>query len=78
MADEFHGTIGTKARRGELPNITEIARQVSAMIGEEFFDSLAKNLSQVLHADCIYLGHFVGGQVERVGTLAAYLDNVAC
>ncbi len=54
-----------------------LVTQVSAAIGTEFFQSLVKNLAQALDADCIYLGEFVGGQMERVRTLAAWVDQHA-
>jgi PAS domain S-box-containing protein len=53
----------------------QIASQVSAAIGEEFFESLVKNLAEGLGADCVYLGEFVGGQVERVRTLASFVKG---
>src|SRR6185436_19725403 len=52
------------------------ARRVAATIGAEFFGAIATHLAQELEADCVYLGEFVGGQVERVRPLAAYLDGV--
>ena len=57
------------ARRPEKAarkSISEIACQVSATIGGEFFESLAVNLGESLSADCPYIGEFVGGQVECV------------
>ena len=53
----------------------QIASQVSAAIGEEFFASLVANLGEGLNADCVYLGEFVGGQAERVRTLASFVNN---
>ena len=64
-----------------LPNaakprsVAQIASQVSTAIGEEFFASLVANLGEGLSADCVYLGEFVGGQVERVKTLACFVNN---
>ena len=52
-----------------------ISRQVSATIGTEFFRTLVKHLCEALDADCVYIGEFVGGQVERVRTLGACLDR---
>src|SRR5580700_1120805 len=56
-------------------SISQIASQVSATIGEEFFESLVTNLAEALSADCVYLGEFVGGQAERVRTLAAFANS---
>jgi hypothetical protein len=62
---------GSRKNKG----ILEIARQVSATIGAEFFRSMVQHLSQALSADCVYIGEFVGGQVERVRTLATSVDG---
>jgi two-component system cell cycle sensor histidine kinase/response regulator CckA len=56
-------------------SVSQIASQVSATIGEEFFESLVTNLAEALSADCVYLGEFVGGQAERVRTLAAFANS---
>jgi hypothetical protein len=50
----------------------QIARQVSATIGNDFFRAMAKHLAQALAADCVFVGEFVGGQVERVKRLAVF------
>jgi len=59
----------------ERRRFLQIASQVSATIGAEFFGSLVQRLADALDADCVYIGEFVGGHVERVRTLAAYLDH---
>ena len=59
----------------ERRRFLQIAKQISATIGTEFFASLVKRLAEALDADCVYVGEFVGGQVERVKTLAAFLDH---
>ena len=53
----------------------DIARQVSATIGTEFFEVMARQLGRALGADCLYIAEFVAGQVERVRTTAACLDG---
>ena len=50
----------------------EIAREISATIGSAFFELLVQHLAEALEADCVYVGEFVGGQMERVQTLAAW------
>ena len=60
---------------GKQKNVSQIASQVSAAIGEEFFESLVTNLAEALNADCLYLGEFVGGQFERVRTLASFTNS---
>jgi PAS domain S-box-containing protein len=56
---------------GEQQDFRKIARQVLEMIGTEFFFMLVKQLAGVLNAECVYIGEFVGGKIDRVRTLAA-------
>jgi two-component system, cell cycle sensor histidine kinase and response regulator CckA len=78
MANTNQATIDGGGRRS---NIGEIARQISATVGAEFFESLVRSIGQRLDADCVLIGEFVGGQAERIRTLAVYgagaggLDN---
>src|SRR4051794_32877732 len=53
----------------------QIARRVAATIGADFFRTIAQHLAKALKADCVLIGEFVGGQVERVKTLGALLDG---
>src|SRR5215470_2816607 len=57
-------------------NVLQIARTVAATIGTDFFRVLSKHLATALSADCVLLGEFVGGPMEGVKTLGAYLDGV--
>jgi PAS domain S-box-containing protein len=52
--------------------LLQVAAQVSASIGHEFFQSIVKNMGEALQLDGIYLGEFAGGHVERLKILAAY------
>jgi len=76
MANSHHmsGRAPAKTRR-KSKGILQIARQVSATIGAEFFRALVGHLSDALAAECVYVGEFVGGQVERVKTLSASVDG---
>ena len=65
----------TETVRVRGQNISEITREISATIGTEFFESLVRNIGRCLKADCVYIGEFVGGQTERVRTLAAFNKN---
>jgi hypothetical protein len=68
-----------KARRraggGERRRFLQIASQISATIGTQFFRSMVRRLADALDADCLYIGEFVGGHEERVKILAAYMDH---
>ena len=71
---DFQGRAPAKTAR-KTKSVLQIARHVSATIGAEFFRSMVQHLSEALAADCVYLGEFVGGPVERVRTLAACVDG---
>jgi two-component system, cell cycle sensor histidine kinase and response regulator CckA len=55
--------------------VFQIARKVSATIGAEFFQAIAKHLTRLLAADCVLIGEFVGRKMEGVRTLGAYMDG---
>jgi PAS domain S-box-containing protein len=65
----------TQTDHGSRKRILQIATDVSATIGADFFRSMVKHLAQALGADTVYIGEFVGGPDERVRTLAAYVDG---
>jgi len=52
-----------------------IARQVSEKIGTEFFSVLVHQLGEVLGAECVYIGEFLKGRVNRVRTLAVQVKG---
>jgi signal transduction histidine kinase len=53
----------------------KLARQVSETIGTEFLSMLAHQLAGTLEAKCVYVGEFVGGNGNRVRTLAAFVEG---
>ncbi len=55
--------------------VLQIARKLAATIGTDFFQAIAKHLTQAVEADCALIGEFVGGQMESVSTLGAYMDG---
>jgi PAS domain S-box-containing protein len=67
----------TESRQTESRSrrVFQIARKVAASIGIEFFQAIAKHLTRLLAADCVLIGEFVGGQMESVRTLGAYMDG---
>ena|SRR5215472_11611039 len=56
-------------------SVLQIARKVAATIGSDFFVAIARHLAKELGADCVVICEFLGGQMERVRTLAATLDG---
>ncbi|MGA7234975.1 MAG: PAS domain S-box protein [Bryobacteraceae bacterium] len=52
-----------------------VARKVAATIGTDFFQATARHLASALTANCVLIGEFVGGHVEKCRSVAAWLDG---
>jgi PAS domain S-box-containing protein len=70
----FHDV--TERRRQEAL-VVNIARGVSAEVGDAFFRSLTEHLARELGADYAYVGELTGSADERVRTLAFHGEGVA-
>src|SRR5260370_40636196 len=55
--------------------VLKVTRQVSAKIGIDCFRVIATYLAQALKADCVFIGEFTPGSVQRVMTLAAFPEG---
>ena len=55
--------------------VLQVARKLAATIGADFFLAIAKHLSKAVGADCVLIGEFASGQMERVRTLGAWMDG---
>jgi PAS domain S-box-containing protein len=55
--------------------VMQISRKVAATIGTDFFRAMAKHLAEALDANCVIVGEFIGGHVERCRSVAAWLDG---
>src|SRR5215831_3888849 len=60
---------------GSEQGLLNIARQVSETIGTEFFSLLVNQLGEVLGAECVYIGELLRGRIDRVQTLAAWIER---
>jgi PAS domain S-box-containing protein len=71
------GTRSPKRRTeaAERQKVLRITRKVGATIGNDFFESLVKQLSSAVGADCVYLGELTNGVVNRIDTLAVCLNG---
>lgn len=71
------GSPSHRAKRRAITSRTvlEISRRVSAAIGKEFFEGIAKHLTKLLNADCVLLGELSGGHMEIVRTIGAHMDG---
>jgi two-component system cell cycle sensor histidine kinase/response regulator CckA len=52
-----------------------VARKVAATIGADFFLAIAKHLAKAVVADCVLIGEFMGGPMEGVRSLGAFMDG---
>ena len=57
--------------------LLELSRRLSATIGAEFFQTLAKHLASALAADCVVIAEFIGGQFERCRSVGAWCDGAS-
>jgi two-component system cell cycle sensor histidine kinase/response regulator CckA len=55
--------------------VLQVARKAAEKVGDDLFRAIARNLAKALSADCVVIGEFAGGAVERVRTLGADLDG---
>jgi two-component system cell cycle sensor histidine kinase/response regulator CckA len=62
---------------GAGESLMKISRKVAATIGTDFFRAIAKHLADALSANCVLVGEFSGGQMERCRSVAAWLDGEA-
>jgi PAS domain S-box-containing protein len=73
---------GQLHRNQEKRRILQIAHQVSATIGNDFFHAMAKHLAQALEADHVLVGEFRAGRTERIailaGTTAGQSERIEC
>jgi PAS domain S-box-containing protein len=60
---------------GERESVLRVAREVSATLGNDFFESLVKHVADALVADCVYIGELTTGAVDRIRTLAVCLNG---
>jgi PAS domain S-box-containing protein len=66
---------GLTAEADTETTVLSVTREVSARIGIDYFRGMATRLAQSLKADCVLIGEFTTGPVQRVITLAASLEG---
>ena len=59
----------------ERTAVQQIAERISATVGADCFRAIAKHLAKALAADCVLIGEFVPGHIERVRSVAAVIDG---
>src|SRR4051812_40674762 len=52
--------------------LLQLAKGLSATLGNDFFRSMVKSLGACLHVDYAYIGELGGTPVNRLATLAVY------
>jgi PAS domain S-box-containing protein len=56
-------------------SLLDLSRKLSASIGAEFFQAMAKHLADAVAADCVVLAEFLGGHMERCRSVGAWSDG---
>lgn len=64
----------TKRRQAEEA-LLNVAKGVSAEVGEKFFHSLAEHLTKILKADYAYIAEIVKGEPDRARTLSLLVNG---
>lgn len=62
----------SRAEAGQRRRVLEMAKGLSATLGQDFFRSLVQHLGETLGADCAYVGELTGAHEDRMRTLAVY------
>src|SRR5205823_2462266 len=55
--------------------VLQVAKLVSATVGNNFFSSLTEHLAKALGGDCVYVAETVGGRLPRLRTVAVYRNG---
>ena len=64
-----------KADGASRKSLLDISRKLSATIGSEFFQTIAKHLAEALSAECVIVAEFAGGHMERCRSVGAWSDG---
>jgi two-component system, cell cycle sensor histidine kinase and response regulator CckA len=77
-------TVSHSARRrrvrvetGRQLRVLQVAKVISATMGDKFFRCLTEHLSRTLVVDCAYLAKLTGPMQQKLSTLSAYRDGAA-
>jgi PAS domain S-box-containing protein len=63
-------TYKRRSEAAERQRVLRITRKVSATLGNDFFQSLVKQMADALGADCVYVGELIQGPIRLLRTLA--------
>jgi two-component system, cell cycle sensor histidine kinase and response regulator CckA len=71
----FTKTSSAVDSKAQAQKVLQVARTLAATIGGDFFQTIAKHLTRALGADCVVIGEFTGGQMERIRTVGGWWDG---
>src|SRR6266576_3259997 len=66
----FFSRVPSEAARRR--RVLQLAKNLSATLGADYFRSVVKHLAQAFDADRVYLGELVGIPFDRIRTLAVF------
>ncbi|MEO8594938.1 MAG: ATP-binding protein [Candidatus Solibacter sp.] len=77
MANQQDAPAQTKTRRAaeQRRRVLQIAQELSATLGTDFFQSVVKHLASAFQADCAYLAELTGASMDRIRTLAVFREK---
>ena len=61
-----------RAKSGQQRKVLQLAKQLAATLGSDFFQSIVKHLAETFNADCVWIGELSGTPPDRLRTLAAF------
>src|SRR3954447_8222672 len=70
--DSIRARRKTRGDADQRRRILEVAKGLSATLGNDFFRSMVKSLGIGLNADSVYLGELTGTPADRLTTIAVY------
>jgi two-component system, cell cycle sensor histidine kinase and response regulator CckA len=56
----------------QFRQVLQVARGLSVTLGNDFFQSVVRNLATTFNADCVYLGQLSGSPANHLTTLAVF------
>jgi PAS domain S-box-containing protein len=67
-----HAHARSRPEAGQQRKVLQLARQLSATLGSDFFESVVKHVAETFDADCVWIGELCGEPPDRLRTLAAH------
>jgi PAS domain S-box-containing protein len=60
---------------GQHRKVVQLAQELSATLGSDFFQSMVRHVAAAFHADCVWIAELYGMPPDRLRTLAAFRSS---